>query len=99
MTKHEHAPEWLAPEIAEGYAALRQLPDGRWLGVYRLLFHWTLHVDIDPTGYRDRYCYTYKHDAILAMQEWDGTGEPQHWHRHPKSGRRRDKAGNEWVAP
>lgn len=98
MSKHEHAPDFLSPENAEPYLAFRQLPDGRWLGVLRLLFHWTLHVDIDPWGYRDRYCYRHVYDALRAMREWDGTGDPEGWHRHPKSGRRRDERGNEWVA-
>jgi hypothetical protein len=27
--------------------------------------------------------------AVLAAHEWDGTGEPVGWMRHPQTGRRR----------
>jgi hypothetical protein len=86
--------------IKREYLAVRMLPDGRWIGVHRLLYHWTLHVDICPvTGnYEDRYCY---HDIASChdqMLTWDGTGDPTGWVRHPTSGRRRDaETGAEWV--
>lgn len=92
--------EDLDPEIAKYYVHFRNLPDGRLCGVMRLLFHWTLHVDIDPVGYADRYCYMTKEGAIRALDEWDGIGDPVGWHRHPLSGRRRDlETGKEWVSP
>ena len=28
-------------------------------------------------------------DAVAALKEWDGVGEPKGWMRHPASGRRR----------
>lgn len=71
------------------YHALKVLPDGRIVGICPLLFHWTLHVDIDPTSYRDRYCYQTQALAQAAFDAWSGEGEPQGWHRHPHSGRRR----------
>ena len=95
----DERPDFLDSETAAAYIAMRQLPDGRWCGVLRLLFHWTLHVDIDWTGYADRYCYRDKAEAIGALKEWDGTGDPVGWHRHVNTGRRRDSEGNEWVAP
>jgi hypothetical protein len=95
----DERPDFLDSETAAAYDVMRQLPDGRWCGVVRLLFHWTLHVDIDWSGYADRYCYREKLDAVRALKEWDGTGDPEGWHRHPPSGRRRDSEGNEWVAP
>lgn len=90
----------LPPDIAGNYASLRQLPDGRICGVLRLLFHWTLHVDIHVGGYEDRYCYPTQAAAEAAMNAWDGTGDPAGWHRHPSTGRRRDLAtGAEWIDP
>jgi hypothetical protein len=87
-------------DILAYYCHLRVLPDGRICGVAKLLFHWTLHIDIDPFGYADRYCYTDSIDAIAALDQWDGKGDPVGWHRHPRSGRRRDPAtGREWIAP
>lgn len=89
----------LSHGIAAHYVALRTLPDGRIIGVARLLYHWTLHVDIDEVGYADRYCFATQGLAETACRDWSGIGDPAGWHRHPKSGRRRDLAtGYEWVA-
>jgi hypothetical protein len=79
---------------------LGQLPDGRICGVLRLLYHWTMHVDLNEIGYEDRYCYNDLAGALTAFAGWNGEGEPMGWHRHPTTGRRRDPAtGEEWVAP
>jgi hypothetical protein len=61
----------LPPEIRADYTDFRVLPDGRLIGVKRLLFHWTIHVDINLIGYEDRYCFcTYE----LAKAAFDGIG-------------------------
>lgn len=87
----------LPSDIRALYIDLRRLPDGRWIGVHRLLFHWTLHIDINWVGYHDRYCYPTRQSALDAMWSWDGTGDPDGWHRHPSSGRARDpKTGVVW---
>jgi len=92
--------EYLPEEVTKYYVHMRVLPDGRICGVMRLLFHWTMHVDIDDTGYTDRYCYQTMEGAVAALDKWDGTGDPEGWHRHPKTGRRRNlETGEEWVNP
>lgn len=85
------------PEVLASYTDTRQLPDGRWIGIHQLMFHWTLHVDINDFGYEDRWCIdTYDH-ALEAFLTWDGTGEPVHWHKHPRTHRRRDiSSGQIW---
>jgi hypothetical protein len=84
---------------ARHYTATGQLPDGRICGVLRLLYHWTLHVDINEIGYEDRYCYETLEGAMTALVDWDGNGDPEGWHRHVGTGRRRDpKTGKEWVS-
>lgn len=89
----------LASGILSSYTDLRTLHDGRVCGVHRLLFHWTMHIDIDNYGYADSYCYRTREAAVAAMHKWSGEGDPEGWHRHPKTGRRRDYAkGEEWVA-
>lgn len=90
----------LSDENRDAYTYLRVLPDGRLCGVLRLLMHWTLQVDIDWSGYRERYCYATLLQALLGLVDWDGKGDPGHgWHRHPETGRRRDPAtGREWLA-
>lgn len=55
----------------------------------------------DVTVIGDRWCYETYEAASQALADWDcaaGT-EPDGWHRHPDSGRRRDKSGKEWVCP
>lgn len=83
------------------YIAHRTLPDGRLVGVLRLLFHWTMHVDIHDDGYEDRYCYQTEEGAVSAMQAWSGEGDPEGWHRHPKTGRRRPEGNQtkEYIDP
>jgi len=44
-------------------------------------------------GYDDRWCYHSKEAALAAIAGWDRnypTTEPQGWHRHPTTGRRRE---------
>lgn len=87
----------ISQEVLGHYAALRLLPDGRLIGVTPLLFHWTLHIGIDWMGYAERYCYRDQGLALYDMLTWSGKGDPQHWHKHPTSGRRRDlKTGVIW---
>ncbi|MBY3151093.1 hypothetical protein HFO56_01540 [Rhizobium laguerreae] len=88
----------LPPYVADSYIDLKQLPDGRYIGTVRLLYHWTMHIDIDDVGYADRYCFATYELAKKAFDEWSGVGDPEGWHRHPTSGRRKDlTTGREWV--
>ena len=89
------------PQVICGchYTMTKTLDNGRLCGVTKLLFHWTLHIGIDDMGYQDRYCYDTQEAAEMALALWNGAGDPLLWHRHPKSGRRRDlKNGREWTA-
>lgn len=81
----------LPEHIRKLYLGIRTLPDGRIIGVHRLLFHWTMHVGIDNVGYEDRYCYNDVIDAMTDLANWTGDGDPPgRWHKHPGSGRRRN---------
>jgi hypothetical protein len=71
---------------------VKDAPDGRRIAVMPLLF--TAAVIIGPrhnvlNPYDDRWCYHSIEAALAAVWAWDGTGEPDGWHRHPDSGRRR----------
>jgi hypothetical protein len=57
----------------------------------KFLFTWAILVTRigDQAGYEDRWCYSSYGKAKMALELWDGTGEPVGWHRHPPSGRRR----------
>lgn len=72
------------------YDPVRRLPDGRIIAVHKLLHHYTLLVDLDESGYADRYCYPNYVQAVVGCMEWDGKGDPPGgWNRHPTTGRRR----------
>jgi len=98
MTREE-IEQVIGKDNADEYTDLRALPDGRIIGVHRLLYHWTLLIDMDAVGYEDRYCFATYDMAKRAFDSWNGEGDPgTEWHRHPKTGRRRE-GGREWVAP
>jgi hypothetical protein len=74
-----------------GFHACKSLGNGLYVGIKPLLFHWTMIVGEigDRTTYADRWCYVNRSKAEAAIAAWDGFGEPQGWHRHPSTGRRR----------
>ena len=51
--------------------------------------------------YEDRWCYSNLEKAMTAFDAWSGKGEPDGWHRHPTSGRRRENGdrARETVCP
>lgn len=70
---------------------VRRLDDRRYVGIMPLIY---THAVIwgyvtDAWGYEDRWCYHDAKSAIAAASRWGGTGEPEGWHRHPATGRRR----------
>lgn len=65
------------------------LPDGReWL-IYSMIFTFRVTVGDrnDAWSYDDYWCYHTLGDALVAVSDWDGTGEPDGW--HATAGRRR----------
>lgn len=79
------------------YWHVRKLPDGRYVGLCRFFYTWAILSDLNPHGYEDRWCYPRYEEAKAALYAWNGEGEPQGWHRHPGSGRRRYPDGREEV--
>jgi len=63
------------------------------------MFHWTMITGSMDNfwGYDDRWCYDDRMVGNMllvehALEEWRQRGfegEPEQWHRHPKTGRRR----------
>lgn len=91
-------PDWLQEVvIRDHYRDIKTLPDGEYAGIYKFIYTWSIIYDFNQYGYEDRWCYHTYEEAKKALDEWNGEGEPQGWHRHPRSGRRRDANGNEWV--
>lgn len=73
--------------INDGYMIRRELPDGRVLALYKMLFTislcvmhpgYTKYVEMGDNGRITRYCYAYKHivQALNAIAEWDGENDP-----------------------
>lgn len=80
---------WLMHE--NGYHNPKPLGDGRYAAIVPMQFTHAIVVGQmgDKISYDDRWCYGGQDAARKALDAWDGTGEPQGWHRHPRSGRRR----------
>lgn len=85
---------------ANGYLNPKWLPDGRWAAVMKFMYTSAIIVGVEcdmEFGYSDRWCYHTLSDARKSLEEWDGEGEPQGWHRHPSTGRRFNEAGEAYV--
>lgn len=83
----------------EGYLHIKQIPGNRYAAIYPLMYtHAIIIGNIgDKYGYNDRWCYHSIYAAKEALDAWNGEGEPEGWHRNPRTGRRRDEDGNEYV--
>jgi hypothetical protein len=83
--------------IQNVYCDPKLLVNGDYAVLNRFAFTWAILSGINAWGYEDRWCFSTYEEAKSALDAWDGTGEPEGWHRHPKTGRRRDKDGKEEV--
>lgn len=68
--------------------------EDRYFVIHRLMYHWTVQVYHYPMWefYDNRWCFATKEMAVNAVAEWATRafeGEPEGWHRHPPTGRRR----------
>ena len=82
---------WSTDPDGAAFLEVKDLGDGRYAGIRRLIFHYTMIVGEigDEFTYADRYCYETLEIATAALRAWDGTGDPLGWHRHPRTNRRR----------
>lgn len=62
--------------VGLGYFTPRLMPTGEWAAIGRYLFTYGLVVGIDERSYRTRFCYRLRQDAEMALEDWDGTGDP-----------------------
>lgn len=79
--------------LGMGYTDLKPISDTRWAGLFKFMYTTAIIVGRfgDHNNYDDRWCYHNETDAKAALDAWDGQypGEPEGWHRHPLTGRRR----------
>jgi len=79
--------------LEQGYSAPKVLPDGRVACIAPFIYTCAIIIVTPATAhlcYDDRWCYHSFGSAMKALEKWDGTGEPDGWHRHPATGRRRE---------
>jgi hypothetical protein len=89
-------------EYYEGSLSQRDLPNGKVLVIYQMLFTYRLCVGWqgDMTGYSRAWCYEprFMIEAFDALATWDGDGDPPgRWLKEVGTERRRhfDEHGNE----
>jgi hypothetical protein len=74
-----------------GYRDIKITNCGLWAATFRYMYTHAIILGqmYDRVGFEDRWRYETKEKAEAALRAWDIRGEPDGWHRHPGSGRRR----------
>ena len=61
----------------QGYKCVRQMKDRRWIGLDCTFIYTTgLVVGLNEFGYDYRYCYEKYRDALIAVSQYEGEGDP-----------------------
>lgn len=81
----------------DNYVDIKRMPNGDYVALFQFMYTWAIMSGLSIYGYEDRWCYSSYEKAKAALDAWDGTGEPEGWHRHPNTGRRRHEDGTEEV--
>lgn len=74
---------------SQGYYNI-QKKDGEWCAMLKYAYSVAIIAGLNEYGFENRWCY---HDPEVALEQfikWDGTSEPDYWHRHVPSMRRRN---------
>lgn len=61
---------------SNGYTNIRLIPGRGLCGLHRLLFTTGIVYGLDLDGYKGRFCYHTKPEALKALELWDGSGDP-----------------------
>lgn len=90
--------EWLKTPDGGNCTHIKILDGGFYIAIKPLLFHWTLILGPigDKECYLDHYCYGDQGRALLGLIQWNGKGDPNGWHRHAKTGRRRPEGNKDY---
>ena len=77
--------------LSWGLKHVRWFEHGRYAAVRPLLFtHAIIAGRLDSEmSIENQWCFHTHEAARDALAAWDGSGEPEGWHRHPDTGRRR----------
>ena len=60
----------------QGYTHCILLTTGELAGIMPMLYTTGLFVGLTEAGWRTRFCYEHRNDAIAALDAWDGHGDP-----------------------
>jgi prolipoprotein diacylglyceryltransferase len=87
---------WLTEQ---GYLEPRPINETHYAALFPFMFtHAIITGRIgEKMFYDDRWCYSSLNAAKKALEDWNGVGEPEGWHRHPTTGRRRSELGEEVI--
>lgn len=77
----------------QGYFMIKKIPNQGVCCLMKFLFTTGLIIDADLNGYEGRYCYETIEEAIQAILEWNGEGDPPgNWIKYKgKGGERTNK--------
>jgi len=77
-------------EFASGGIMEKDIGGGMYAAILPLIYTFAIIKGYYGLAvYEDRWCYSDLTKALRAYDAWNGQGEPDGWHRHPTSGRRR----------
>jgi len=66
--------------ILDGYMDARQLEDGSWVALQRLMFTYSIVTGVTVTGWAKRFCFEHEHEAREQMATLKGVDdEPTGW--------------------
>lgn len=87
--------QWLIDEC--GYKYPKPIGEGRWAAIIPKMFTHAIAVGRidDFQGIDAHWCYETLAAARVALDAWDGRGEPNGWFRNPDSGRRISRSPDE----
>jgi hypothetical protein len=60
----------------EDYEAMRLVPGHGECGLRQFLFSCAIVTGLDAIGYKGRYCYESRADALAALEAWRDRGDP-----------------------
>ena len=72
-----------------GFQEVKLIPGGRFAAVLNYGFNWRLVTGrlLGRDTILDGWCYPTLDRAKIALEAWDGTGEPGGWLKHPPTNR------------
>ena len=94
MTEYEAFAEKLSSQYPPNMFHIWDFGDGTYIAVRPFIFTSAIVRGVigDYDEISDRWCYHSTIEAVLAAQNWlsdRSLPEPEGWHRHPMTGRRR----------